>query len=136
MLSVNNVMLAGNLTHDPELRALGGGRQACRFGMAVNRQYRTSDGEDVEETCFVDVDAFGRTAESVAQYMHRGSSVLVEGRLQQDRWQDRVTGKNRSRLFVVAHRVHFLGNPSSRYGSNDTRDAQPPPFPTTPDDRE
>lgn len=103
------VMIAGNLTRDPELRYTAGGAAVCSFGIAVNRKYTTASGEKREDACFVDVTAWGRTGEIVAQYLGKGSPVFVEGRLHQEAWQDRQTGQNRSKLTVAAESVQFLG---------------------------
>lgn len=111
MASMNHVLLMGNLTRDPDVRQLAVGGTICKFGLAVNRRYRTRSGEDREETCFVDIDVFGRQAETTGQYLSKGRPVLVEGRLRQDRWEDRNTGQKMSRLVVVAQRVQFLGRP-------------------------
>lgn len=107
--SFNRVILAGTLTRDPQLRFLGNERAVCNFGLAINRRYRTGDGQQKEETTFVDIEAWGRTAELVGQYLTKGRSALVEGRLKLDNWEDRNTGDKRSKLSVVADTVQFLG---------------------------
>jgi len=84
MSSLNKVFLMGNLTRDPEMRTFGTGGQVCAISLAVNRRFRTSQGEDREEVCFVDVDVFGRQAENVANYLRKGSPALIEGRLRLD----------------------------------------------------
>ena len=95
--SLNKVFMMGNLTRDPELRQAGG-QQICGFGIALNRTYQTARGETREDVCYVDVEAWGRTADIVAQYARKGSPLFVEGRLRYDQWDDRETGKKRSRL--------------------------------------
>jgi single-strand DNA-binding protein len=112
MSSYNKVILVGNLTRDPELKYTPKGTAAAKVGMAVNRKWRTETGESKEEVTFVDIDMFGKTAENVAQYMRKGSSMLVEGRLRLDSWDDKQTGQKRSKLGVVAENVQFLGGKS------------------------
>jgi len=111
MASFNKVILMGNLTRDPELRYTPKGTAVTRIGVAVNRVWTTETGEKREETTFVDVDVFGRTAENVAQYMRKGRPILIEGRLRLDQWDDKQTGQKRSRLGVVAETIQFLGSP-------------------------
>jgi len=108
MSSFNKVILMGNLTRDPELRYTPKGSAVAKVGLAVNRQWKSESGEKKEEVTFVDVDVFGRTAENVGQYMRKGSSMLIEGRLKLDQWDDKQTGQKRSRLGVVAETVQFL----------------------------
>lgn len=113
MASFNKVILVGNLTRDPELRYTPKGTAIAKIGLAVNRTWTSESGERKEEVTFVDVDAFGRTAENVGQYMRKGSPILIEGRLRLDQWDDKQTGQKRSRLGVVAETVQFLGGPRS-----------------------
>jgi len=113
MATVNKVFLIGNLTRDPELRYTPSGSAVCEFGIAINRVF-TSNNERKEETCFVDVNAWGRQAENCAKYLQKGSSVCIEGRLHLDQWEDRETGRPRSKLKVVAERTQFLGAPARR----------------------
>lgn len=110
MSSLNRVFLMGNLTRDPELRTLPSGTSVCNFGLAVNRRYTTSSGEDREEVCFVDIEAWGRQAETTAKFLSKGRPALIEGRLKQDRWEDSETGQSRSRMLVRADRVQFLSS--------------------------
>ena len=113
MASFNKVILMGNLTRDPELRYTPKGTAIAKIGLAVNRQWRTETGETREEVTFVDVDSFGRQAETIAQYMKKGSPILVEGRLKLDQWDDKQTGQKRSRLGVVLENFRFVG-PATR----------------------
>lgn len=110
MASFNKVILIGNLTRDPDLRTTQNGTAICDLGLAVNRRWRDQSGRDQEETCFVDVAVWGRSAENCAQYLQKGAPVLVEGRLRQEQWEDRNGGGKRSRLTVVAEVVQFLGS--------------------------
>jgi single-strand DNA-binding protein len=109
MASFNRVILVGNLTRDPELRYTPKGMAIAKIGMAVNRVWKSETGETKEEVTFVDVDAFGRQAETLAQYMKKGSPLLVEGRLRLDQWDDKQTGQKRSKLGVVVEGFQFLG---------------------------
>jgi single-strand DNA-binding protein len=111
MASFNKVILVGNLTRDPELRYTPKGTAIAKIGMAVNRVWTSETGEKKEEVTFVDVDVFGRTAENVAQYLRKGSPLLVEGRLRLDTWEDKQTNQKRSKLGVVAELIQFLGSP-------------------------
>ncbi len=123
MASLNKVFLLGNLTRDPDLRALSSGTSVCEFGIAVNRRYTAANGQEVDEPCFVDIVVWGRSAENCKQYLEKGSQVMVEGRLQFDQWEDRNGGGKRSRLRVVADQVQFMsrrpsGDGQGGYGDN------------------
>jgi single-strand DNA-binding protein len=109
MASFNKVILVGNLTRDPELRYTQKGMAIAKLGLAVNRVWRNEAGESKEEVTFVDVDAFGRQAETLGQYVKKGSPLLVEGRLRLDQWDDKQTGQKRSKLGVVVENFQFLG---------------------------
>lgn len=102
MSSYNKVTLMGNLTRDPELRQTPQGISVGQFGLALNRKRG-----ETEETTFVEIVVWAKQAETCAEYLKKGRLVLVEGRLQQDRWTA-DDGKNRSRLVVVGERVQFL----------------------------
>lgn len=106
--NINRVLLAGNLTRDPQVRFLANERAVADFGLAMNRRYRGADGEMKEDTTFVDIEAWGRTAELVGQYLTKGRSCFVEGRLRLDQWEDKSTGQKRNKLKVVADNVQFL----------------------------
>ncbi len=104
--SVNQVMLMGNLTRDPEVRQTPNGQSVCSFGLALNRSFKGSDGQWQEATDFVDIVAWAQLGERVAQYVHKGSRVLVQGRLQYRSWEQ--DGQKRSKLEVIAGDVTFL----------------------------
>lgn len=107
MANLNKVILIGRLTRDPESRSTQGGSTVVAFGLAVNRTYtRRDSGEKVEETCFVDVEAWGRTGETIARYMNKGRQILVEGRLKFDTWER--DGQRRSKLSVVCETFQFI----------------------------
>jgi single-strand DNA-binding protein len=109
MANLNKVMLIGNLTRDPELKYTPGNQAVCEVGLAVNRKYRTKDGEDREETTFVDCEAWGKQAEVIKQYMTKGKPIFIEGRLKLDTWEDKDGGK-RSKMRVVIENFQFLGS--------------------------
>ena len=108
MPNYNKVILMGNLTRDPEVRYTSGGTAIAKLGMAVNRRWKNQEGQMQEETTFVDVDAFGRQAETIGQYLKKGRPVMVEGRLKLDQWDDKQTGQKRSKLGVVLENFQFL----------------------------
>jgi single-strand DNA-binding protein len=111
MASYNKVLLMGNLTRDPEVRYTPKGTALANIGLAVNRTYKTESGEQKEEVTFVDIEVWGRQAETVGQYLAKGRPVFVEGRLKLDSWEDKESGQKRNKLKVVAERVQFLGTP-------------------------
>jgi len=107
MANLNKVLLIGRLTRDPETRATGAGSNVVQLGLAVNRTYtRRDSGEKVEETCFVDVEAWGRTGETIARYMKKGRQIFIEGRLKFDTWER--DGQRRSKLSVVCENFQFI----------------------------
>jgi single-strand DNA-binding protein len=110
MASFNKVILMGNLTRDPELRYTPKGMAIAKVGLAVNRRWSTESGEQREEVTFVDVDAFGKQAETIGQYMRKGGAILIEGRLKLDQWDDKQTGQKRQRLGVVCENFRFVGS--------------------------
>jgi len=107
MASYNRVILVGNLTRDPELRYIPSGTAVTEIGLAVNDRRKTSSGEWVEETTFVDVTLWARTAEVASEYLSKGSPVLIEGRLKLDTWEK--DGQKRSKLKVIGERMQMLG---------------------------
>ena len=130
---LNKVFLMGNLTRDPDTRSLPSGTTVCEFGLAMNRRF-SSNGKEQEESCFVEIVVWGRSAENCRQYLEKGSQVLVEGRLRYDQWEDRNGGGKRSKLSVVADQVTFIGprrdNPQggNSYGNNNYNAPQQNPY--------
>jgi single-strand DNA-binding protein len=110
MASYNKVLLMGNLTKDPELRYTPQGAAVANLRMAVNRRYRDKNQELKEEVCFITAVVWNKQAETCNQYLHKGSSVFVEGRLASRSWEDN-TGAKRSVIEVKAEKVQFLGAP-------------------------
>lgn len=115
MASYNKVLLMGNLTRDPELRYTSNGQALAKFGIATNRKFKSGDGMK-EEVTYVDCTAWARTAEVISEYMHKGSPIFIEGRLQFSQWEDKETGKKRSKLDVVVDRFQFLGGKQDSEG--------------------
>jgi single-strand DNA-binding protein len=107
MANFNKVILLGNLTRDPELRYSQGGQAIAKFGLAINRTY-TVNGEKKEQTCFVDITAFGRQAEIINEYCKKGRPLFVEGRLDFSTWEK--DGQKQSKLSVVAENFQLLGS--------------------------
>lgn len=107
MASFNKVILVGNITRDIELRSIGNGANVCDLGLAVNDRKKTATGEWVDEATFIDVTLWNRTAEIAAEYLGKGSSVLIEGRLKLEQWE--VDGQKRTKLKVIGDRMQMLG---------------------------
>lgn len=114
MANYNKVLLMGNLTRDVELKQTAGNQSVAEIGLAVNRRFKDRDGNDREETTFVDCEAWGRTAEVMAQYLAKGRPVFIEGRLKLDSWQDQ-SGNKRSKMRVVVEGFQFI---DSKGGGN------------------
>jgi len=129
MASFNKVILMGNLTRDPELRYTPKGTAVAKLGLAVNRSWRNADGQQQDETTFVDVDAFGKQAETLGQYMQKGRPILIEGRLKLDQWEDKNTGQNRSKLGVILEKFSFVAGGGGQAGgsTNAPQSSAPPP---------
>ena len=132
MASFNRVILVGNLTRDPELRYTPKGTAVVRLGVAVNRQWKTDSGDSREEVTFVDVDAFGRQAEVIAQYLKKGRPILVEGRLKYESWDDKQTNQKRSKLMVVLESFQFLDSGRKDDGAPAPTSARKPGAETAP----
>jgi len=109
--SYNKVILMGNLTRDPELRYTPKGTAVAKIGLAVNRQWKSESGEQKEEVTFIDIEAWGRQAEVISQYMKKGSPLFIEGRLKLDSWEDKNTKQKVSKLKVVLESFNFIGAP-------------------------
>lgn len=108
MLNLNKVFLMGNLTRDPELRYTPAGMAIVSFGLATNRRYKSQEGEQKKETCFVDINMFGRRAEVISEYFSKGSAIYIEGRLRYEQWEAQ-DGQKRNKLVVVADNFEFVG---------------------------
>jgi single-strand DNA-binding protein len=139
MPNLNKVMLMGNLTRDIEMRNLPSGMAVAAFGMAVNRRWKNQQGEQQEEVTFVDLEAFGKPAEVMNQFLRKGSAVFIEGRLKLDQWEDK-DGNKRQKMKVVVESFQFIdgkpadqgqsqqqGRPPQREPARATKDKQPEP---------
>lgn len=108
MPNFNRVFLMGNITRDIELKTIASGQSVAKIGLAVNRKWRDQNGQDREEVTYVDCDAWGKTAESIAKFFSKGRPIFIEGRLKLDTWQDKESGQNRSKLGVVIDNFQFV----------------------------
>jgi single-strand DNA-binding protein len=117
MASFNKVLLMGNLTRDPQLRYLPNQMAVADFGVACNRRWKSPQGEDREETTFVDCTAWGKTAETINQYFRKGKPIFVEGRLKFDQWEDKQGGGKRSKLSVVVENFRFIDSKRDAAGT-------------------
>jgi len=129
-MELNKVIIAGNLTRDPELRNISSGVAVCGFGLATNRRFtRKGEDESQEETCFTDITVWGRQGEVCNEYLSKGRGVVVEGRLKFDKWQDKE-GNPRSKLSIVADRVHFMSKGDQGDTPAGGRSAESSPVPS------
>ena len=108
MPDVNKVFLIGRLTRDPELRYIPSGTAVCKMGLAVSRKYRAKDGELREETLFINVEAWDKTAEYCGERLQKGRPIMVEGSLKSDSWEDKDSGQKRTSINVRARRIQQL----------------------------
>jgi len=121
-ISMNICIIKGHTTRDVEIRYLPNGTAIGSFGIAVNRKWKSESGEQKEEVSFFDVDAWGKTAETIAQWFRKGSPILITGRLKQETWDDKQTGQKRSKVKIVLDRFEFCGETKGAAGVQ-----QPPP---------
>ena len=118
MASFNKVIILGNLTRDPEVRYTTGGTAVCEITLAVNHKWRDNKSNQMrEEVTFVDVELWGRVAEIAGEYLGKGRPALIEGRLKQEKWTDKETGKQRSKMKVVGETLQLLGGRDAGQGS-------------------
>ncbi len=129
-VSYNRVILAGNLTRKPETRNIGGDKSVTNFGLAVNERYKGKDGETKESVTFIDIEAWNKTGQLVEQYLDKGSSCLIEGKLKLDSWDDK-DGQKRTKLKVIADSVQFLNNKTH---GDSAQPVKPAPGAATADD--
>lgn len=110
MKGFSKAIICGNITRDPELRTTASGTKVCGFSVAVNRTYRDASGDMKETVSYIECSAWGKAAETISQYMKKGSGILVSGRLNQRTWDDKDTGKKRSAIEIVVEEFNFVGN--------------------------
>jgi single-strand DNA-binding protein len=136
MRGYNKAILMGNLPRDPALKQLPSDTSCCEFGIALNRKWRDSNGDDKEDTTFVDCTAFGKTGELINEHFAKGKPIMIEGRLKYDSWEDEQSGAKRSKLSVVVESFTFVGGPPGGGGDGghdqgdggyDDRQQQAPP---------
>lgn len=126
MANFNRVILAGNLTRDPQLSMLPSNTPVCDFGMAINRKWKSQSGEMRDDTCFIDLRIYGRRAEVINQYMSKGRPLMIEGRLEYQHWEGK-DGVKRSKHIVIVENFEFLGS-----GQREGGGGRPPTASTTP----
>lgn len=144
MRGFSKAIVAGNITRDPEMRTTGSGSQVCSFAIAVNRSFKDSSGNQQDQVSYLDCVAWGKSAEIICQYVHKGSALLVSGRLEQRSWEDKNSGQKRSRTEIVIEDFSFIGNGNgggnggsyggSRGGSSSANDAPDMGSDIVPDD--
>jgi|SRR6185503_12342923 len=122
-MTLNSVNIMGNLTRDPELKYTNSGAALCNLSIANNRVYTSKAGEKVEEVSFFDVEVWGAVAENCGKYLTKGSGVIIEGRLKQDRWEK--DGQQRSRVRISATNIHFMPKRAASGGGGDSAAAAP-----------
>ena len=126
MANYNRVILVGNLTRDPQLSYLPNQTPVCELGLAVNRRWKGQDGQQREDTCFIDCRAYGKPGEIISQYMSKGRPILVEGRLQFDQWEGK-DGQRRSKHRVIVENFQFLGGGGGGGGRSQGGGGRPAP---------
>lgn len=126
---LNKAFLYGNLTRDPEIKALPGGTQVVSFGLATNRTYKDKNGSKQEQTEYHNIVAFGKTAEVMGQYLKKGKPVFIEGRIQTRSWDDKATGEKKYRTEIVTDNFQFgpqaPGSATGTYGANASTSSAP-----------
>lgn len=124
-MNYNKVILIGNLTRDPQMTYLPSQTAVVEIGLAVNRKWKASDGTAKEEVCFVDARAYGKQAETINQYCHKGDTLMVEGRLTLDTWEAK-DGTKRSKHRVTVEQFHF-GDKRAKADAGAPAESDPPP---------
>lgn len=131
-MNLNKVFLFGNLTRDPELRQIPSGQTVCQFSIATNRTYNDKAGQKQQQVEYHNIIAWGKQGETINQYLKKGGSILVEGRLQTQSWDDKTTGQKRYKTQIVVESFQFGPRPSGSNsapatGKNETAGNQTPP---------
>lgn len=134
MPSFNKVILIGNLTRDPELRFTPKGAAVCAFTLGVNEEFKGSDGQQKKETAFIGCEAWGKQAEALAQYVRKGDPLFIEGKLRQESWEDKESGKKHSKTKVSVLTFQLLTRkpegarpePQARTSAPSTKPELPP----------
>jgi single-strand DNA-binding protein len=135
-LNLNRVLLAGNLTRDPQVRFFANERAVADFGLAINRRTKAADGQQRDEVTFVDCEAWGREAELIGQHMVKGKGIFIEGRLRLDTWDDKKDGTKRSKIKIVVERFQFVGDAKGDRQAGEAgegeHESEPQPRPSRP----
>ncbi len=108
MVDFNKTMLIGNLVQDPEVKNMGNNRKVTNFTIAINRTWKGPQGEEGSEVSYIDCSAFGKTGEAISTYLSKGRRIFIEGRLKQDKWKDKETQKNQSKIKIIVENFHFM----------------------------
>ena len=140
-LNLNLVTVAGTLTREPEIKFTPKGTAVAQIGMAINSKWTDDQGNKHEDVTFLDIEAFGATAKTIGDYCHKGHTICIEGKLKLDQWEDKQSGQKRSKLKVIANRMHFVSVPKAEQESRDklreqqsgSRSKRPEPPPRDPD---
>ncbi|OGS44796.1 MAG: hypothetical protein A2539_04200 [Elusimicrobia bacterium RIFOXYD2_FULL_34_15] len=121
MASFSKVILMGNVTRDPEIRFGSSGTAIASFSVGINRKYKIADGSLKEETCFVDITFFGKQAETCQKYVHKGDSIVIDGRLHQDSWEGK-DGQKRNKIGVIGERLHLMPKRTGKIAEADSEE--------------
>ncbi|MBP5204674.1 single-stranded DNA-binding protein [Candidatus Saccharibacteria bacterium] len=116
----SKVVICGNLTRDPEMRATPSGAQVASFSVAVNRVYKDANGSQKEAVSFFNCSAWGKLGETIAQYAKKGNGILLSGRLDQRSWDDKTSGQKRSAVEIVVEDFNFIGGGDNSYSGDDS----------------
>ncbi|MHA2065983.1 MAG: single-stranded DNA-binding protein [Candidatus Thorarchaeota archaeon] len=127
-MNYNRVVFGGNIGNDLELKTTDSGREVLNFRMASNEKFNRANGDRVERTTWVSMVAWGDVAVRIARYFKKGDPILIEGRLQENRWQDKESGDNRSKLEVTVDRFYFVGGRRTAAPDTPTVDGPELPF--------
>lgn len=122
---LNKAILIGNLTRDPELKVIASGNKVCTFSIATNRVYKDSNGVKQEKTDYHNIVVWGKTAENVANYMKKGSQILVEGRMETRSWDDAATNTKKYRTEIIADTIQFGSKGAGASSSGGQQQAAP-----------
>ena len=122
----NKVIIIGHMARDPELKYTSTGSAVGSFTVGINREWKGKDGEAKKDVAWVGCEAWGKSAETISQYMRKGSAILVDGRLQTDSWEDKATGKKQSKLKVVVESFQFMGKREDNGAPSEQSEPQEP----------
>jgi len=129
MPSFNKIIVMGNLVRDPEKKTLAGGTTVCTITVAATHTYHDANKQKKEEVCFIDVKAFGKTAENIAKFFSKGKPILVDGRIKQENWDDKTTGQKRSKHVIMMDSFAFVASGGSDSQPSSQASNTPPPQP-------